>query len=881
MLALNNPTAAMRFTKTWRPYQERVLAAVKEHLSDRRLHVVAAPGAGKTTLGLEIFRLLGQPAIVLAPSRTIRDQWITRLRDFLPEGDGFREWTGTRLEERTFFTAITYQALHTKYRRDAITDEDEDPTSEADEAPEDSELQVVVDRCRELGVRTVILDEAHHLRQEWWRALSKFAAALDQPILVCLTATPPYDVVGSEWRRYQELCGPVDEEISVPELVRAGTLCPHQDYVWVCRPAETDVVTSRQHDQNVVDFLVSLTADVTLREAIVAHPWVASPHVQPETVLDDPEFAVSVLSFLQSWGLRSPARLLELIDCDSSEVPKMDRRWWQVLLKRYLFVNEWPEAYQEHRDSLARRMRKLGLLHRRELRLSKNAAIQGRLAQSSAKIEACLAIHRQERSIRASQLRQVILTDYIREDECDRLGAWPVFHALVRASPERSAGVALVTGRLAIMHESLSPELQRQVTGISIAADPNHAGFVRVSQGGRAVDFLTQCLNRGRIDTLVGTRSLLGEGWDCPAVNSLVLASFVGAFVTTNQMRGRALRIDHTAPDKVASIWHLIAVDPTTPTGMADLEQLTNRFDSFAGLHATTPSIESGLARLDMGDLSRREDLAAWNAESIRRLRGLARLKERWQTAVETGDHHRLLAGVDSAPVPQLRSFAFENTLKYLLYTAATTFAAYFASGMKGLRPGQLVDRPRFFLAVALVSAVALAFSLPKLLKAASIAFRHFPVDGSLKQIALALLDTLAEEGMLTSPRNRLDVRCRETAPGQFSLILTGGSFYEASLFADSLASLLGPIENPRYLVTRRSLVPWLPRRVDYHAVPPILSGKKEHAEAFLRHWQRHVTPADLIFTRTPDGRKTLLRARTRALSAAFTEPVHRRDRWC
>jgi superfamily II DNA or RNA helicase len=60
----------------------------------------------------------------------------------------------------------------------------------------------------------------------------------------------------------------------------------------------------------------------------------------------------------------------------------------------------------------------------------------------------------------------------------------------------------------------------------------------------------------------VGTKSLLGEGWDSPCINSLILASFVGSFVLSNQMRGRAIRIDKTNPDKVSNIWHLVSVEP-------------------------------------------------------------------------------------------------------------------------------------------------------------------------------------------------------------------------------------------------------------------------------------------------------------------------------
>ena len=61
---------------------------------------------------------------------------------------------------------------------------------------------------------------------------------LGQPTKIALTATPPYDVNPREWQRYIELCGPIDEEISVPELVRHGELCPHQDYISLTTPTQ-------------------------------------------------------------------------------------------------------------------------------------------------------------------------------------------------------------------------------------------------------------------------------------------------------------------------------------------------------------------------------------------------------------------------------------------------------------------------------------------------------------------------------------------------------------------------------------------------------------------------------------------------------------------
>ena len=41
----------LEFKGTWRNYQDRVLKASDSYLSDKKIHIVAAPGAGKTPAG--------------------------------------------------------------------------------------------------------------------------------------------------------------------------------------------------------------------------------------------------------------------------------------------------------------------------------------------------------------------------------------------------------------------------------------------------------------------------------------------------------------------------------------------------------------------------------------------------------------------------------------------------------------------------------------------------------------------------------------------------------------------------------------------------------------------------------------------------------------
>lgn len=180
----DNPLEALRFRWPWRDYQERILKAYEEHAGDERIHVVAAPGSGKTVLGLEIIRRIGRRALILAPTRIVRDQWIARLADF---GAAEPSWTSTELDAPGYVTSITYQALHTQHRADR------------DKPPDIRESEEIAALLREHGVGVLVLDEAHHLRKAWWRALTRIVEQLDDLMVVSLTATSPYDSIGSEW----------------------------------------------------------------------------------------------------------------------------------------------------------------------------------------------------------------------------------------------------------------------------------------------------------------------------------------------------------------------------------------------------------------------------------------------------------------------------------------------------------------------------------------------------------------------------------------------------------------------------------------------------------------------------------------------------------
>jgi superfamily II DNA or RNA helicase len=889
----------LRFCKTWRPYQQRVLTELERHFGDGKLHVVAAPGAGKTTLGLEVFRCLGKRTLVLSPTRSIRDQWILRLKDFIPENESFPpEWVSENLREPGLFTSVTYQALHTWYRDEQTTDEDDESEIivETDSLKRE-EIQQLGAWILEQDIRVLILDEAHHLRQEWWSALASVLKAVPDVVTISLTATPPFDVNGTEWRKYIELCGPIDAEISVPELVKAGTLCPHQDLIWLVKPREKAREMVLRQKERVDVLVVRLRGDPDLLAAVRAHDWIRSSDLVVEDVLEKAELAVALLLFLQEAGDPLPEPLLDLLSVRPELLPEMDRRWWQVLLSAFLFDTQWiaqtPDC--KLRECLAKELRASGLLSRRELRIDGLKSLQRHLALCPSKLDALQDIHRLERSRRGNFLRQVVLVDFIRDDgfaagaePLDSLGAWPAFFQMARyQSFDSQPYYAMITGRLTILHRhrieafcSLCGEAGFSTRAISCLPD-----YVQIVTPGKPkVAEITALLVRGDLQVLVGTRALLGEGWDAPVVNSLILATAVGSFMLTNQMRGRAIRVDPTSPQKFASIWHIATVEPGTDWGLGELEGMRQKFSTFVGLDAKYAEIRNGVDRMHLPYLTDERmnvlylDPSRNNQDMAERLADSGGWFVRWREAVERGSAERIAPGVSTSAPLKSRSFLFADTLKRLFYQLLSAWVLFFVHHLQMVpRLARFDNIIQFLLGLLGVTFVVL---LPKTLKVVWLCVAHLPVDGSVKQIALVVRDALCACDLLHGPPHRFPVRSRKLPAGAHFLHLQQADFQEQSLFADCLEEVLGPIENPRYLVVREGRNMFGVKCRELHAVPAVFGQKKERAECFLDFWKKRIGPSALHYTRTPEGRKDLVRARVRTFASALQAKSQRVDRW-
>lgn len=902
-----------KFIYPWRPYQAKVLSDLESHLDDDHLNVVAAPGSGKTVLGLEVMLRINHPTLILAPTLAIRNQWIDRFTDLFLNRKQKPDWISMDIKNPAFVTVCTYQSLHSSFRNtkdtevvieeeeqngDELLQRDISDMADSDDSDNGEVRNLQADKIIELlktqGLKTIILDEAHHLRNEWWKSLQYLKESMESPQMVALTATPPYDVEPHEWTRYQEMSGPIDTEISVPELVLEKNLCPHQDYVFLNSLSLEENKIVGKYREGVKEFMGKINEDNELISILGEHPHILEPDKHISEILSHPAYYSAIIIYLnKARGLRLH-QLLKVLGVSSSNIPSFSLEWAEALFAHLLYRDTYlSDNYKNLLERIKKELRIIGAIERRSVYLKNNKVVKKLLKSSVNKLNSISTIVKEEDKNLAGKLRLVILADYIRKDllnqkNLSKFGVIPIFEKLRRDNIGIDK-LGVLTGSIIIIPTVAEEALYKVVDNIGIdrskltLKDVGGEGsfkFVNIAGDNNhmKVQIITELFTQGHIQILVGTASLLGEGWDAPSVNTLILASYVGSFMFSNQMRGRAIRVNPTDPNKVANIWHLVSVEDRQYPG-TDYETLKRRFKAFVGLSFKGDIIENGFKRMDMPELPLREaKINKHNDRSMSSAKDRDTLASEWDRVLKDGDIKDLVQEVESPSNQLPRAFVFFNTLKALVWRGILIAAYIVAEGSQG----PLNNSESFLETITIFGAgllIVLIISLPWLLKALYLFLKNAPVTSSMRQIGEAVLYTLFKTGYINTNPNKMRVNVEKGEHGVVFCNLEGGTTYEKSLFLDSIEDILNPIENPRYLIVRKTMLGRFTRK-DFHSVPNILDDKKKHAEYFSKMWGKYVGSHKLVYTRRPEGRKLLIKARYSSLASAFQKRSERLNKW-
>ncbi len=884
-----------RFKFSWRKYQQRVLDELEMHLTDEHLHVIAPPGSGKTVLGLEVALRLNQPTLIFAPTIAIINQWINRFCELFLDELITPDWISTSLKDPQFLTVVTYQSLYSlKVQADA-----------RDKPQELKSWQQLLN----YGFKTIVVDEAHHLKNAWWTVLNELKEHI-KPQIVGLTATPPYDVTYAEWNRYLSLNGPVDTEISVPELIKEKNLCPHQDHVFLSMPTLKERESIYKFRDRVTSLLKDVVKEDELQLAISSHYIFKHPEHHIDWIYENLKVYSAMLIYAHACEITIDNKHLDIIGDVNFKIPALTLEWLEILLTYYLFDRKdlYLAYFKYHKEEFIKRLKRIGAVEHRSINLIYNRKINQRLTSSISKLESIHQIVTSEYKELGSNLRMVILTDYIRKEylisqpentlALDKIGVISIFESL-RRSHDRSSKKAVLTGSIIILPVSSLKRLDELVTLNSIAPvsrqlltyDDDFA-LLKPQDSNRShlVELVTQLFQEGVVEIIIGTKSLLGEGWDAPAINSLILASFVGSFVSSNQMRGRAIRVQPDKLDKTSNIWHLACVDPSVTNGGSDIHLLQRRFKTYVGICNTgEPKITNGIQRIGVPNFSseqpHKEIITSYNERSIEIASRRKELLERWNEAIKKG-----IRLVEEIKIPyksdqnytSVKSLYYQRTLKYL---GSMTIAAVMSFGLesilqllKSLVTIRTVKEVVVFIGYTLVTA-AIAFG--------ALAWRNFriyikfrDISKDVEKIAHVIVNGLIKTGAIKTHKSNLFIISSIESDGSIFCRMDGGTNYEKSVFVKSLQECIDLVDNPKYIIVRKSKLLNLFSQRDYHSVPDLIGKRKEHVVFYKEKWLELVGDCDLIFTRNIKGRKLLLKARIQSLAASLSEQTERINEW-
>lgn len=844
------------FRGTFRSYQQRILDNADKYLSDGRINVVAAPGSGKTVLGLELILRLAKPCIILSPTTTIRDQWGQRfIENFMPDGAEPSKYVSFDFNNCAKITSVTYQALYSAVEKVRC--------AEGEEQIDYSELDIFK-AVRELGIGTICLDEAHHLQNEWQRALEKFLEELKGEVkIIALTATPPYDANAGEWKRYLSVCGEIDEEIFVPELVKQGTLCPHQDYVWFNYPSENEISEFDDYSERVKEALKELKICPEFSEALInltyreadLNGWLDGKYAEMR----------ALLSLGKSLNIKTDKEILKWVRLKNQVKPDVA----EIELALNFLISEEKLLDENKRGKIAFIFKERQLFERGKIVITLNDKLKKKLISSSGKLSSIAEITRLESRQLNEGLRLLVLCDFIRKESLsdigkdkkfDEVNIVSVFETLRKNCPY---GCGAVSGSLVLLPVRCAETLAYMGVNCNFKPIENteYAEFNIRGGNKEKVAAVGALFERGEICALVGTKSLLGEGWDSPCINTLILASFVGSFMLSNQMRGRAIRTDKNNPEKVADIWHLVTVEPqkngeTDAEKFYDFELLSRRFACFVAPSYSTDRIENGIARLTVieppFDKKGVERINKKMAELAKEREGL---KSKWESSLAISSEMYQAGKVpEEMRFPTFTFFNFARLGLLCSLMGIAIFAICFAFFN--------FTTAAVHWSVGIIGAIIIFIALDRVFNIfLNRLLKHRNPEKSIYALTDCMLKTMRECGIISS-----DCRVAVNSDDIGNVInvkLDGAVMREQKLFTSAVADLFSPIESPRYV-----LIPKYGKVYRYKcalACPSVLGTKQENVRLFADNLKKTLGKMEIVYTRSTKGNAFLKRCRRKA----------------
>lgn len=524
-------------------FQSKLLAEIENDLkSNQRYLLISPPGSGKTIIGLALAQRLGVHTLILTPNLAVLGSWLDISKLFLEKDEEAlsTKVVGQDAGELTPITILTYQKLNSDFRlskefntsgetnlnvihdskhlKNGKKKELKSELSQENLKREDLTNgfrmypKTLVERLKNHKIQLIIADEAHRLTGQWGKDLDDLVELFPDAKIVGLTATPPLNGRGV----FETVFTQTVREIPLPPLVRAGIVAPYRD---------------------LVHFI-----DIPDEKAIIERFSILSDEGR--------NLALKI-------SRRTKYKNLVKNSQQESELSFLDYLYFRGILE--IYVKPWDLKFNPNLDW-------------------NNFSIEvGKLKTSKWMLREILTVVNLEISSMRNNFRGLVIFDNETGNQVlsrtGMGGAIGLFEALVTEPKTDSMNPVFVTGKSLLvdddfvntfLEEAESWRKEHSKTFEIQTKLPSHSKFSVITGTGpdwtteTQTRIVTYLFEKGATKLLVGTRHLLGEGWDSRKLNTLFDLTFTPNYASVNQIKGRAFRKDPDDSSKVSNIWEFV-----------------------------------------------------------------------------------------------------------------------------------------------------------------------------------------------------------------------------------------------------------------------------------------------------------------------------------
>jgi hypothetical protein len=760
-----------------------------------------------------------------------------------------------------------------------------------------------------------VLDECHHLLEVWGRLIGELLDELPNALVLGLTATPPEALTADQAALVDELFGKPLYRVSIPAVVKVGDLAPFVELAWLTTPTPSEddwLAGEAERFQELVTQLTDPTfGSMPFLQWLDAR-FVASRSPWMTLVKDQPDLCRAVLRLhhVGLIGLPSGARMQE----EHRSAPTADD--WVLLVDDWLTGRLAKTGLPEDEkviEAVRRALPSVGYQWTRRGIRRGRSPVDRVLARSESKAAAVVEICSHEHLNLAERMRMLVLCDHERAGAtlpADLTGvidqqagsAHAMLVALVEAPDTTGLNPMLVTGKTVAGAPATLTAFLAGLPDRKLAASLRLEPFGDEARPGDTtvqqlvgpwdprvwVALVTAFFQDGHCQVLVGTRGLLGEGWDAKRITGLADVTAVTTITSVVQTRGRALRTDPLWPEKVAVNWSLVCVSDKHPKGGNDWDRLVRKHAGYFGIDPEGQIVD-GVAHLDptfspfVPPPVAEFDPA--NARAVVRSEQRSTIRDQWQVGQPYVDAAvygiRIKArgsstgggfGLGTGPADVvLRPDAAElrGIRKHRTRDRAT--ALLVGAGVVAAVVAAVVGAPVVLAGAALVGLGAAYARVRSHLRHGEELLHGAEEAPSVIRIASAVADGLLAAGLVR--RGSDSVQVVLDAEGEYRCVLHDVDETEAEIFADALDEAVSPINLPRYLLprwvrTKKDITWWRelwagfgrikPDGVVWHAVPSVLGVNAERAAAYAKAWNHWVGGGEPVYTGSPEGQGIL-----------------------